>query len=143
MKPPARREIATELAVYDSLLEVGIGRRPEVATELADAGCSVIAIDTNPETVSAATSRIPPSVTVREADIIALANRDSVPDVYHVDAVYGVNLPGELQTPAKTLAARIDADFIFTTLGFEEPLVPVEQRSLDNSVLYVASGRIT
>jgi hypothetical protein len=36
------------------------------------------------------------------------------------------------------LADRLDAACLFTTLGFEEPTVPVRRRSLPGTTVYVA-----
>jgi uncharacterized UPF0146 family protein len=56
------------------------------------------------------------------------------------DAVDAGNPPVELQRPTVALADRLDAVCVFTTLGFEEPVVPVRRRSVEGTVLYVASG---
>jgi hypothetical protein len=52
--------------------------------------------------------------------------------------VYACHLPAELQRPTVALARRLDAACAFTTLGFEEPVVPVTRRALGAAVLYVA-----
>jgi hypothetical protein len=57
-----------------------------------------------------------------------------------VDGVYARRLPAELQRPTAAFASRLDAACVFTTLGFEEPVVPVTRRSLGEAVLYVARG---
>jgi uncharacterized UPF0146 family protein len=59
------------------------------------------------------------------------------------DAVYALRLPGELQRPTVALAERLGAACLFTTLGFEEPTVPVTRRSLPGTTLYVARGEST
>ncbi|QWC19533.1 UPF0146 family protein [Halorubrum sp. 2020YC2] len=56
-----------------------------------------------------------------------------------VDAVYARNLPAELQRPTVALAERLDAACLFTTLGFEEPIVDVRRRSAEaGPVVFVA-----
>ena len=87
------------------------------------------------------------SFEVVEGDVVSLAESDpiavlsgSVPE-RGVDAVYARRLPAELQRPTVLLAERLDAACLFTTLGFEEPVVPVERRSLSGTTLYVARGR--
>ncbi|WP_119817418.1 UPF0146 family protein [Halalkaliarchaeum desulfuricum] len=130
-------ELADRLAGYDSLLEVGVGRRPGVAAALADAGCRVVAIDVDPDIVAVARAETPAGVTVIQADVVSLADRKQFPSEYDVDAVYARNLPAELQRPSLELARRVGADLLFTTLGFEAPVIPVERDHLDGGVLYV------
>jgi uncharacterized UPF0146 family protein len=131
----SRTDLATRLAAYDRLLEVGVGHRPEVAAALVDAGASVTAIDVVDATV-------PDGVAFVRDDVVA--RRDAIragedpPAHYRVDAVYGLNLPAELQRPARDVARAVDADFLFTTLGFEEPTIPVERESVGRETLYLA-----
>ncbi len=54
--------------------------------------------------------------------------------------MYACNLPAELQRPTVALADRLDAVCVFTTLGFEEPVVPVRRRSVEGAAWYVARG---
>ena len=54
------------------------------------------------------------------------------------DAVYARNLPAELQRPTVDLADRFGVTCRFTTLGFEEPVVPVTRRTLPGTTLFVA-----
>ena len=130
-------ELADRLAGYDSLLEVGVGRRPDIAAALADAGSRVVAIDVDPEVVAEARAGAQTDVTVIHADVVSLADQQQLPFEYDVDAVYARNLPAELQRPSQQLARRVDADLLFTTLGFEEPVIPVERDHLERDVLYV------
>jgi uncharacterized UPF0146 family protein len=128
-----RAELAARLAAYDSLVEVGIGDRPEVAATLAEAGVDVTAVDV-------ADVETPPGVTFVNDDIVA--SRDALgggsPEgPYRVDAIYGLNLPAELQRPARDLARAAAADLWFTTLGFEQPVVPAERESVKRETLYV------
>jgi len=144
VKPPASRDIAAALAGYDGLLEVGVGRRPAVARRLAaEHGRPVVAVDVDAAALDAIRDDLPDAVTLREADVLALADRaerggTGLPG--SVAAVYAVNLPAELQRPTARLAAALDADCRFTTLGFEEPVVPVERRRLGGEPLYSVAG---
>ena len=63
----------------------------------------------------------------------------NAPNATGVDAVYARNLPAELQRPTVALADRLDAACLFTTLGFEEPVVDVRRRTTaSGTVVYVA-----
>lgn len=120
----SRRPIVRYLARYDSLVEIGIGRRPEVAAGLLDRGCDVTAVDVHDQSV-------PNGVSFVRDDIVERSTATEIPAAYNVDSIYGLNLPAELQRPAATLASRVDADCLFTTLGFEEPVVSVDRLSID------------
>jgi len=79
-------------------------------------------------------------------DVVALAAADSTTQLdpaisrATVDAVYARRLPAELQGPTVALARRLDAACVFTTLGFEEPIVSVERRTLARETVYVVDG---
>jgi Uncharacterized protein conserved in archaea len=62
-------------------------------------------------------------------------------DATGFDAVYARRLPAELQSATAKLARRLDAACVFTTLGFEDPVVPVERRSHSGTTVYVWRGR--
>jgi len=132
----SRTELAARLADYDRLVEVGIGRRPEVAAALVDAGCEVTATDVFD-------APVPDGVRFVRDDVVA--RRDGLDgrpgDPYDVDAVYGLNLPAELQAPARDVAAAAGADCCFTTLGFEEPVIAVDRETVGGETLYVATPR--
>lgn len=148
MVSPPRRALADELARHDRLLEVGVGDRPDVARSLAERGRAVVAVDiaVGERTLAAARETERPTVegSLRavEADVLALAEgeggsgRGGVAGGF--DAVYACNLPAELQRPTVALAERLDAACPFTTLGFEEPTVPVRRLSLPETTVYVA-----
>ncbi|EMA65163.1 hypothetical protein C461_15015 [Halorubrum aidingense JCM 13560] len=153
MVSSSRRVLVPELASHDRLLEVGVGNRPGVASALAERGADVVAIDVDvgertrraarAHSVSADADE--GSLRAIEADVFALDEADDAginagADA-RVDAVYALNLPAELQRPTAALAARLDADCLFTTLGFEEPVVPVDRRSLSGATLYVVRDR--
>jgi hypothetical protein len=150
--PPSERALVAALDPYERLIEVGVGRRPDVALALADRGRAVVAVDVTVsesarEAATAAQSG-EGSLRVAAADVTALAADDgrairdaigseSVGD--GVDAVYARNLPAEIQRPTVALAERLDAACLFTTLGFEEPVVDVRRRSREaGTVVYVA-----
>jgi hypothetical protein len=157
---PRHDDLVDALERYDRLLEVGVGNRPGVARELAARGCTVLAIDVDPpsgrhergggETAAGnetAAGDGPTasggSLTVRRGDVVALAAADATAQLdpairrATVDAVYARRLPAELQRPTVALARRLDAACMFTTLGFEEPIVPVERRALARKTVYV------
>lgn len=133
----SRTALVDRLAVYDTLVEVGIGRRPEVAVALADAGADVTATDVFDAPVPDGVAFVRDDVVARAATV----REGGHPGPYRVDAVYGLNLPAELQRPARDVAHAADADFCFTTLGFEEPAVPVERESVGRETLYLARRR--
>ena len=150
----SRQALVDELARYDRLLEIGIGNRPGVARSLAERGRDVVAVDValGERALAAAdetdeTNEAPVAGALRavEGDVLALAERAgdeaASPDwltAADVDAVYACHLPGELQRPTVALADRLDAACLFTTLGFEEPTVPVRRRSVSGTTVYVA-----
>ena len=104
----------------ERLLEVGIGDRTGVAAGLVDAGCDVRATDVRPVSV-------PEGVRFRVEDVTTVDE----PDEFHrVDTVYALNCPAELHRPVYDLAEEVGATFRFTTLGFEEPAIPVEREAL-------------
>ena len=152
---PPRRALAEELARHDRLLEVGVGDRPEVARSLAERGREVVAIDVavGERTLAAAQETeavaVAGSLRAVEADVLALAaaraedgvRRAGIRDEF--DAVYACNLPAELQRPTVALAERLCAACLFTTLGFEEPTVPVRRRTLPETTVYVARDGTT
>ena len=162
--PPSERALVAALDPYARLIEIGVGRRPDVARALADRGRGVVAVDVevsdaardaSTETRSSNVG----SLRVVTADVTALATSDGDREIRDalgldasgeaaadaskaptgVDAVYARNLPAELQRPTVALAERLDAACLFTTLGFEEPVVDVRRRSRESgTVVYVA-----
>ncbi|ELY92595.1 hypothetical protein C483_07599 [Natrialba hulunbeirensis JCM 10989] len=122
------------LAAYDRLVEVGIGRRTDVAAALAERGCTVTATDIYDRDV-------PEGVRFVHDDIV-----DPDPSIYaDADAIYARNLPPELHRPARDVAREAGADLLFTTLGGDQPAIPVERRTIETGTLYVSqrsgSGR--
>jgi len=124
--------LIARLSGYASAVEVGVGRRPEVAAGLADADVSVAATDVVDRDV-------PPGVSFVRDDVVAAADRDDPGDTYRTDLIYGLNLPPELHRPVLRVAGVVDADFLFTTLGGDPPVVPCDVESIaDGETLYVA-----
>jgi hypothetical protein len=130
VSPLTTDALATYLARYDRLVEVGVGRRTDVASALVDRGLEVTATDISPRAV-------PGGVRFVRDDIVARSREDPGP-LYAVDAVYALNLPPELHRPARDVAHAAGADFCFTTLGGDPPTVPVERVTLDGETLFVS-----
>lgn len=119
--------IADYLSRYDRVLEVGIGHRSDVAQALTERGVDVVATDVYPR-------EVPAGVTFREDDVVSpelsiYADRE---------AIYALNLPPELHRPTLEVARRVDAAFYFTTLGGDQPALPVERKTVPGDTLYVA-----
>ena len=118
------------LARYDTLVEVGVGNRPDTAAALAERGCAVTATDVHERPV-------PPAVTFVRDDVT-----DPAPAVYaDADAVYALNCPPELQRPLADVAAAAEADCLFTTLGGDPATVPTRSQFLpgDRETLFVVA----
>ncbi|MEZ3142356.1 UPF0146 family protein [Halobaculum sp. MBLA0143] len=122
-----RRRVADSLSDYDSVCEVGVGRRPGVARLLAERGVSVAATDVVPRSV-------PDEVSFYRDDVVAAAGRarrgEGPGAPYRVAAVYALSCPPELHRPLATVADAVDADCQFTTLGGDPPTVPVDRTPL-------------
>ncbi|AGB38191.1 UPF0146 family protein [Natronococcus occultus] len=115
------------LTTYDRVVEVGIGRRTELSGALAEAGVSVTATDVTPRAVPDAVEFVVDDVVDPEIGIYEDA-----------DAIYARNLPPELHRPTLAVAERVGAAFLFTTLGGDQPAVPVERKTVREGTLYVA-----
>jgi uncharacterized UPF0146 family protein len=112
---------------YAELVEVGVGNRTDVAAALADRGHSVIATDVNDR-------EVPENVAFVRDDVT-----DPDISVYEgTDAIYALNCPPELHRPLLDVAERVDTAYLFTTLGGDQPAVPVERRTVESGTLYVA-----
>ena len=115
------------LSIYDRVIEVGIGRRTDVAAALVDEDVSVTATDVHNRDV-------PDGVRFVRDDIV-----DPDSSIYtDAEAIYALNLPPELHRPTLEVAHTADAVFLFTTLGGDQPAVPVERRTIETGTLYVA-----
>lgn len=116
------------LAGYDPVVEIGIGRRTDIAESLAERGVSVTATDIESCQVSDGVRFVTDDVT------------DPVRSVYaDAEAIYALRLPPELQRPTWELARDVGAACLFTTLGGEPALVPAEPRTIAEGTLYVAA----
>jgi uncharacterized UPF0146 family protein len=125
--PRTLAALRDRLSAFDSLVEVGIGRRLALAAALADAGCTVVATDIRER-------ETPESVAFVRDDVT-----DPDLDVYRgADAVCALNCPPELHRPTREIARAVDAAFLFTTLGGDPATVPVERETLPGETLFVA-----
>jgi hypothetical protein len=119
--------LVDRLAGYDRLVEVGVGRRADVAAALVAAGCSVTATDV-------VARAVPEGVDVVVDDVLA-----PDPAVYaDADCVYALNCPPELHRPLVAVAAGAGAACAFTTLGGDQPVVPVEREPVTDDTLFWA-----
>ncbi len=113
MEAATRRALVGRFERFDPVVELAVGRRPDVAAALAETA-TVVATDRVDRPV-------PPGVRFVRDDLT-----DPDETVYaDAAALYALNLPEELQRPALELAEAVDAAFAFTTLGNESPVVPV------------------
>jgi hypothetical protein len=119
--------IVSRLAGYDRAVEVGVGRRPVVATGLAARGVDVLATDLD-------RCEVPPDVSFAHEDVT-----EPDPARYErADVVYALRCPPELQRPVRDAARLGDADCFFTTLGTDPAVVPAEAERLDGVTLFRA-----
>ncbi|MFB6302421.1 MAG: UPF0146 family protein [Haloferacaceae archaeon] len=121
------------LSDHDSAVEVGIGGRPEVAAGLAAAGVDVTAVDVDRDAVA-----IPDGVRFVRDDIVeraAVVDRDPGP-YRNADVVYARRLPPELHRPTLAVARAVGAELVFTTLGGDPTLVPVDPETVPGGTLY-------
>lgn len=130
MNPDSQAGIVEALARFDRVVEVGIGNRTDVSAALVEAGVSVTATDVTTRAVPDGVRFVIDDVTAPDSEVYAGA-----------DAVYALNLPPELHRPAWDVAREHGAAFYFTTLGGDQPEVPVERRTLPGETLYVARKR--
>jgi uncharacterized UPF0146 family protein len=147
--------LVARFSAYDSVVEIGIGRRPEVVAALAAKGVDVAATDVDDvrDTIGDRQGGdgddrdsdvdVPSSVSFVVDDVVEASERDDPGDVYHVDLVYGLNLPPELHRPTLEVARAVDADFLFTTLGYDAPAIPCATESLPGGeTLYAVRNRV-
>ena len=122
--------LANRLERYDHLVEIGIGRRPAVAGELAARGLTVTATD----------------IVERDTPEGVDFYRDDVTDpersLYEgAGALFAQNLPPELHRPMAQLARTVGAECLFTTLGGDPPLVDVQRENLSGETLCLVRSR--
>ncbi|MFC7229157.1 UPF0146 family protein [Salinirubellus salinus] len=121
--------LVARLEGHGRAVEVGVGRRPDVARALAARGVDVTATDVHER---------PTPTEVRFV-------RDDVtdPTLAHyrgAGVVYALNCPPELQRPLVDVARRVGAECYFTTLGADPAVVPASRESLPGETLFHASG---
>lgn len=122
--PPA---VVDLLADFDRLVEVGVGQRVDVAAALAARGRSVTATDIREREGPAGVEFVVDDVTDPDEAVYADA-----------DVVYALNCPPELHRPLVAVATGANAACVFTTLGGDQPAVPVERRTVESGTVYVA-----
>ncbi len=122
--------VADALAGYDRVVEVGIGRRTDVAARLSERGVTVVAVDRR----AVAT---PEGVRFLRDDVTD-PRLAAYPDA---GAVYGLNLPPDLHAPVADLARELGADLAFTTLGTDPAAVPTSPESVAGGTLHWVCGR--
>lgn len=114
----------------ETAVELAIGNRDEFAVTLAAEGVSVVATD------------IAPCETSDAIQFVRDDLRDPEMALYEAaDVLYARRLPAELQAAAAALAERVACPLYFTTLGFEEPVIPVERIQTEATVWYRATSR--
>ncbi|UVE51567.1 hypothetical protein KU306_06735 [Haloferax larsenii] len=138
MRDSLRDTIVARLSEYERVVEVGIGRQSAVASGLADHGVDVVAVDVYDVPVPEGVVFVRDDVVAR-ADVATRGDDASLGPYEGVEAVYALNLPVELHRPTARVARRAGADFLFTTLGYDEPSIPVRRESLAEDTLFVAT----
>ncbi|TKR25632.1 UPF0146 family protein [Natronomonas salsuginis] len=117
--------LVDQLSRYETLVEVGIGNRPDVAAGLADRGCRVTATDVYNRSVPDTVRFVRDDVTDPDSSLY----RDA-------DAVYALNCPPELQRPLAEAAGTAGADCLFTTLGGDPAVVDATPETLSGDTLF-------
>ncbi|GAA0295557.1 UPF0146 family protein [Halarchaeum salinum] len=130
MEPTHADALADALADHDHLVEVGIGYETAVAAALAERGCTVVATDVHERETPDGVAFVRDDVTTPETGVYEDA-----------DAVYALNCPPELHRPLREVARTAGATCAFTTLGGDQPAVPVSRRMVGPETLYVARTR--
>ncbi len=126
MRPNARA-LCDRLDGADRAVEIGVGRRPEVAAGLAARGVAVTATDLWERSVPEEVRFVRDDVTDPRRAVYAGA-----------DVLYARNLPPELQRPTVELARVVEAACLFTTLGGDPAVVPARREQLPAETLYRA-----
>jgi hypothetical protein len=122
---PTRPSVVTRLSDYGVLVEVGVGRRPELAAALVERGCRVTATDVVDRPTPSGVRFVRDDVTDPDRAVYAEA-----------DAVYMRRCPPELQGPLAELARSVDADCLFTTLGGDPAVVAVDRETVAEGTLF-------
>ncbi|WP_254543234.1 UPF0146 family protein [Halomarina pelagica] len=129
MNPATRDALLERLCYYDSVVEVGIGHRDDVARPLAQCA-SVVATDVHDRPT-------PPGVEFVRDDV----TRPTLSVYEGAEALYAICLPPELHRPTRAVARRVGAAFHFTTLGGDQPEIPVTRETLPGTTLFTARER--
>lgn len=117
--------LVDRLSRYESLVEVGIGRRHGVAAGLAARGRRIVATDVHHRDVPGGVAFVRDDVTAAD------------PTIYRgAEAVYALNCPPELQSPLVSVAASVGADCLFTTLGTDPAVVEASPETLPGATLF-------
>ena len=127
MLDSTRDGLVDRLSAYDRVVEVGIGHDPALARALTEVGVAVTATDIQPRAVPPTVEFVVDDLTAPDLEVYADAG-----------AVYGLNLPPELHRPAVSLTSEVTATLVFTTLGGDPPVVPVDREPLPAEPLFVA-----
>ena len=126
MLESTRLALVDQLSSADSVVEIGIGRRVSVAHDLATAGVDVTATDVHEREVSPDVRFVIDDVTAPDLSVYAGA-----------DVIYALNLPPELHRPARDIAEAVGARLCFTTLGGDQPELPVTRLTIPGETLYL------
>ena len=130
MREETTGALVARLGEFDSVVEVGIGNRPDVAAALADVGVTVTATDLRERPTPDGVRFVRDDVTDPDQQVYADA-----------DAIYALSLPPELHRPALDLALEVNASLLFTTLGADPPTIPVRRETLPGETLFVFESR--
>lgn len=114
----------------DRAIEIGVGKRPDLAVALQNEGVEVIATDIRERSV-------PTDVGFVQDDV----TEPSRSQYEGADLLYARRLPPELHQPTARLARQVGAAFYFTTLGFEWPEIPAERVETTTGTWFVATER--
>lgn len=128
VRDATRVALVSRLSNYDAVVEIGVGRRPDIAGALADAGLDVTATDVRQRPVPDGVAFVVDNITDPDRAVYADA-----------DALFARNLPPELHRPAWELAGDLGVVLYFTTLGADPTLVPVSRETLPGTTLFVAT----
>lgn len=126
VRDATRDALVERLSAYDTVVEVGVGHRVDVAAGLAAAGVSVTTTDIRPRAVPVEVDFILDDITVPDLRIYE-----------NCDALYALNFPPELHQPAFEVAKTVGCDFLFTTLGGDPPAIPVIRETVPGDTIFV------
>lgn len=129
------------LARYDRLVEVGVGRRTDLAATLAAAGHEVVVVDVSPPDPPPGVCAVHDDVFGRAAAVERARRAGRPPDLgpyAGADALYARRLPPELQRPALTVARAAGAPLLFTTLGGDPVVVAATPETVREGTIHRA-----